>query len=105
LWIIVNPDLFIELGNFSFESNIILFSFAMLSVLIPLTFYNIGLRNLKATQATSIGLLEPVMVVIFAYIIVNETMSLIQIISGIIVLLSIYLLEYYRQRIDDIEKK
>jgi len=105
LWIIINPNLFVELSSFSFQSNMILFFFAMLSVLIPLTFYNIGLRNLKATQATSIGLLEPVMVVVFAYIFVNETMSLIQIISGIIVLLSIYLLESYRQKIDYIEKK
>lgn len=105
LWLIVNPFLFIELGNYSLKSNMILLGFAMLSVLIPLIFYNIGLRNLKASQATSIGLLEPVMVVIFAYLIVGETMTLVQIISGSIVLLSIYLLEYYRLKIDYVEKK
>lgn len=100
LWFIINPGIFVELKYYPYDANLILFGFAMLSVLIPLAFYNAGLRYLKASQATGIGLLEPVMVVIFAYIIIGETMSAVQILSGLIVLLSIYLLEYYRIKID-----
>ncbi len=105
LWFIVNPSIFSEIAAFPLDSNLILFGFAMISVLIPLAFYNIGLHYLKASQATSIGLMEPVMVVIFAYFIVGESMSTVQAVSGVIVLISIYLLEYFRIKIDSNIKK
>ena len=105
LWFIVHPTIFGELASYPMESNLILFGFALLSVLLPLGFYNVGLSRLKASQATSIGLMEPVMVVIFAYFIIGETMSLLQSLSGIVVLVSIYLLEYYRIKIDANFKK
>lgn len=105
LWFIVNPSIFSEIAAFPLNSNLILFGFAMISVLIPLAFYNIGLYYLKASQATSIGLMEPVMVVIFAYFIVGESMSTVQALSGVIVLISIYLLEYFRIKIDSNIKK
>lgn len=105
LWFFVNPFVFQDIAQYPFESNIILFGFAMISVLIPLALYNLGLHHLKASQATSIGLMEPVIVVIFAFFLVGETMNAIQAVSGIVVLVSIYLLEYFRVKIDADFKK
>ena len=102
LWFIINPNIFVDLKDYPFQMNMILFGFALLSVLIPFIFYNYGLQYLKASQATSIGLLEPVFVALFAYFFIGETMSPIQIVSALCVLVSIYLLEYSRTKIDTV---
>jgi drug/metabolite transporter (DMT)-like permease len=102
LWFIINPNIFVDIKDYPLKMNMILFGFALLSVLAPLIFYNYGLQYLKASQATSIGLLEPVFVALFAYIFIGETMSFIQIVSALCVLVSIYLLEYSRMKIDTV---
>ena len=102
LWFVINPNIFIEIKNYSLNINMILFGFALLSVLAPLIFYNYGLKYLKASQATSIGLLEPVFAALFAYFFISETMNLVQIISALCVLVSIYSLEYSRMAIDTV---
>ena len=102
LWFVINPNVFVELTNYSFKMNMTLFGFALLSVLLPLFFYNHGLQYLKASQAASIGLLEPVFVALFAYLFIGETLTLVQIISALFVLVLIYLLEYYRTKIDTV---
>ena len=102
LWFIINPNVFIDMKDYPLKMNMILFGFALLSVLAPLIFYNYGLKYLKASQATSIGLLEPVFVALFAYLFIGETMNFIQIVSALCVLVSIYLLEYSRTKIDTV---
>jgi len=102
LWFVINPNICIEIQSYPLNINMILFGFALLSVLAPLIFYNYGLKYLRASQATSIGLLEPVFVALFAYFFIGETMNLVQIISALCVLVSIYLLEYSRMTIDTV---
>jgi drug/metabolite transporter (DMT)-like permease len=100
LWILINPSIIHQLIYLSPNDILVLFSFAVISVLIPMFCYNSGLKYLKATQATTIGLCEPVVVVFTAFYILGEDISFIQAVSGAIVLLSIYFLEYFRRRID-----
>jgi drug/metabolite transporter (DMT)-like permease len=100
LWFFVKPSFVLAVFQFDYIDFLILVPFALFSVLIPMTVYNIGLRYLKASQATALGLLEPVIVVIASFFIINEKISIIQGVSMSIVLLSIYFLEYFREKID-----
>jgi drug/metabolite transporter (DMT)-like permease len=104
LWFIVKPSFVKTVFQFELIDFEILIPFALFSVLIPMTVYNMGLKYLRATQATALGLLEPVVVVISSFFIINEKISFIQGISIVIVLLSIYFLEYFRDKIDHYEK-
>jgi drug/metabolite transporter (DMT)-like permease len=101
LWFCFNPGVFNQLSNFKINDLFILIAFAMLSVLIPMFLYNSGLKYLRATQATTIGLSEPVIVVFSAFFIIHENISTIQAISGVIVLILIFLLEKIRNKLDN----
>jgi drug/metabolite transporter (DMT)-like permease len=58
--------------------------------LVPYLLVTTAIKNISASTASIIGMLEPILAGIFAWVVLNETFNLIQIIGGAVVLVGIY---------------
>ena len=96
-WIIL--DLFVHEGirvvNFNEFTTLAVFSFT--SVLIPYFFYFSGLRLLLPSTAVIVSTLEPVVAIVTAFVFLGETLRLLQVTGGVLVILAVALLEVYRE--------
>jgi drug/metabolite transporter (DMT)-like permease len=63
----------------------------ILGTMVPYLFVVGGLRRLDASKSSVIGMLEPVLAGIFAWILLGQGWSLIQLIGALIVLIGIYI--------------
>jgi drug/metabolite transporter (DMT)-like permease len=63
----------------------------VMGTIVPYLFVISGLRILSASKSSVIGMLEPVLAGIFAWIWLNQSWDLIQLIGAAIVLIGIYL--------------
>lgn len=86
-WLIVNPPWKVAAQHYSEREWLFLFGFAMISMLLPFTFYLGGLRLLDPTSAIVTSCLEPVFASVLAAIFVGERLNVWQIV-GIGVVLS-----------------
>jgi drug/metabolite transporter (DMT)-like permease len=68
----------------------------MISVLIPYFFYFTGLKFIQPSSAIITSTLEPVVAIISAWVIVEEKLSLIQLIGAIFVISAVALLQIKR---------
>lgn len=71
--------------------------FSMMSILIPYFFYFTGLKYLVPSTAVIVSTLEPVVAIVTAYFILGEGMRASQLAGGILVIVSVVILEIYRQ--------
>lgn len=78
-WAIINPPWKIAAAHYSGYQWLFLFVFALLSMLIPFSFYLSGLHHLDATRAIVTSGLEPVFTVIMAATFVGENPAAIQV--------------------------
>lgn len=93
-WFFFNPPW--KILNYLLNDWLIFFTFAMISVLIPYFFYFNGLRYIPPSSAIITSTLEPVIAIVSAWIIVDEKLSLVQILGSILVLTSVVLLQIKR---------
>jgi|YelNatPaOPRAMG01_1025707.scaffolds.fasta_scaffold00454_12 drug/metabolite transporter (DMT)-like permease len=71
--------------------------FSMTSVLIPYYFYFTGLKYLVPSTAVIVSTLEPVVAIVTAYLFLGEKMSVSQLAGGVLVILSVVVLEQFQQ--------
>jgi drug/metabolite transporter (DMT)-like permease len=71
----------------------ILFAMAGLSTVFPIFFLNAGIQKLGATKASITGTIEPVVTIVWAVLLLGETIQGIQLVGGILVLISVILLQ------------
>ncbi len=95
-WLMFNPPWKILNSDFSLSDWIVFFIFAMISVLIPYFFYFTGLKFIQPSSAIITSTLEPVVAIISAWVIVEEKLSLIQLIGAIFVISAVALLQIKR---------
>ena len=62
-----------------------------MGTLVPYLLVTSAIKNIDASTASIIGMLEPILAGGFAWILLKETFNLIQLIGGAIVLVGIYL--------------
>ena len=87
LWLIVNPPWKIVAAHYTTGQWLFLLAFAILSMLIPYSFYFTGLQYLDATRAIVTCCLEPVCAILIAALALGEILTVPQIL-GIVVTLS-----------------
>jgi drug/metabolite transporter (DMT)-like permease len=92
-WISVNPPARIAAAHYSPTAWLFLFVFAMLSVLIPFSFYFAGLQHLDPTKAIVVSCLEPVFTVLIAAIALKEVVRPFQALGIVMVLAAIIVVQ------------
>ena len=96
-WMIVNPPTKILDAHYSAAAWVFLLMFAMLSVLVPFSFYFAGLQHLDPTKAVIVSCLEPVFTILIAALALKEVVRPIQAL-GIVMVLSAILIVQRRVR-------
>jgi drug/metabolite transporter (DMT)-like permease len=95
-WLFFNPPWNILTAHYSVNEWKTFFLFAMISVLIPHSFYYRGIQYLTASQAIITATAEPVVAIVAAFIILGETLTLLQILGAVFVITAIGLLQFKR---------
>ena len=92
-WICVNPPARIAAAHYSSTAWFFLFVFAVLSVLIPFSFYFAGLQHLDPTKAIVASCLEPVFTVLIAAVTLHELVGPMQALGMLMVLAAIIVVQ------------
>jgi len=85
-WMIVNPPWSIAAAHYSARQWAFMVMFAVISVLLPFSFYFAGLQYLDATRAVVTSCLQPVFAILFAAAFIAETVHWLQAVGITIVL-------------------
>lgn len=92
-WIIVNPPAKVLAAHYSTTAWMFLLIFAMLSVLVPFSFYFAGLQYLDPTKAVIVSCLEPVFTILIASLALKEVVRPIQALGIVMVLSAILIVQ------------
>ena len=68
----------------------------VLGTAVPFWLEVLALQNIRASQASVIGMLEPLFAIVIAWIALSESMTALQVIGAIVVLSGVYLTERSR---------
>lgn len=85
-WLVVNPPWKVVAAHYSGEQWLFLAVFAMLSMLLPFSFYFAGLQYLDATRAIVTSCLEPVFAILIAAAFLSEGLEPLQMVGVVVVL-------------------
>jgi drug/metabolite transporter (DMT)-like permease len=85
-WLVVNPPWKVVAAHYSGEQWLFLAVFAMLSMLLPFSFYFAGLQYLDATRAIVTSCLEPVFAILIAAAFLGEGLGPLQVVGVVVVL-------------------
>jgi drug/metabolite transporter (DMT)-like permease len=85
-WLVVNPPWKVLAAHYSGEQWLFLGVFAMLSMLLPFSFYFAGLQYLDATRAIVTSCLEPVFAILIAAAFLSERLGPLQMVGVVVVL-------------------
>jgi drug/metabolite transporter (DMT)-like permease len=66
---------------------------AGLSTVFPIFFLNAGIQKLGATKASITGTIEPVLTILWAVLLLGETIQSVQLVGGVLILISVILLQ------------
>jgi drug/metabolite transporter (DMT)-like permease len=94
-WLITNPPWNILAQHYAASDWGILWLFAIVSILIPQTAFAFGLKLLKASMAGIIGILEPIIAIVAAYLLLGESLNTIQLIGAVVVVSAVGLLQVH----------
>jgi drug/metabolite transporter, DME family len=92
-WICINPPENIIAKHYTCSEWGILWMFAVVSILIPQIAFAAGLKYLDASTAGIISIMEPVIAIVAAFLILGESLNIIQMFGGSMVLLAVLLLQ------------
>lgn len=92
-WLCVNPPWNVIAKHYNYSDWGILWMFAIVSILIPQMAFASGLKHLDASTAGIISVMEPVVAIVAAFLILGESLSVIQMFGGLMVLLAVGLLQ------------
>lgn len=92
-WMFFNPPWKIVSAGYSLETWELFFGFAMISILIPHSFYFGGIRYLTASRAIITATFEPIVAIVSAYIVLGESLVPAQILGAVLVLAAIVILQ------------
>lgn len=92
-WLFVNPPWRVIAAHYSGPQWVFMVLFSISSVLIPFSFYFVGLRHLDATSAIVTSCLQPVFSILIAAIVLGELVGKIQIVGILLVLASTLLVQ------------
>ena len=94
-WLFFNPPWAIIRKNYQAADWGFLWLFAVVSILIPQAAFTSGLRLIDASKAGIISILEPVIAIVAAFLILGESLNVIQLFGGGMVLAAVALLQIH----------
>ena len=94
-WLCINPPWNIIAKNYSLSDWGMFWMFAIMSILIPQTAFVSGLKYLDASTAGIVSILEPVIAIIAAFLILGESLSVIQLFGAVLVVGAVGLLQVH----------
>jgi len=92
-WTVFNPPWKVIAAHYSAMQWLFMLAFSIVSVLLPFSLYFAGLRYLDPTRAIIVSCLEPVFSIIIAVLVLDETLSAIQIVGVLLVLAAIIVIQ------------
>jgi len=92
-WLCINPPWNIIAKHYTCSDWGILWMFAVVSILIPQIAFAAGLKYLEASMAGIISVMEPVIAIVAAFLILGESLTIVQMFGGLMVLLAVVLLQ------------
>lgn len=92
-WLCINPPWNIIAKNYTYGDWGMFWMFAIISILIPQTAFASGLKLLDASTVGIVSILEPVIAIIAAFLILGESLSVIQMFGGVLVVVAVGLLQ------------
>ena len=92
-WLCINPPWAILAKNYIYSDWEIFWMFAIISILIPQTAFASGLKLLNASTVGIVSILEPVIAIIAAFLILGESLGVMQIFGAVLVVAAIGLLQ------------
>ena len=101
-WLLFNSPADIMAYHFSAETCGMFFGFALISILIPHSFYFAGVQYLTASRAIITATFEPVVAIVSAYIFLRETLSPVQICGALLVIAAIGVLQLKREEMPEL---
>ncbi len=104
-WLCINPPWHIIAKNYTYYDWGIFWIFAIISILIPQTAFASGLKLLDASTAGIVSILEPVIAIIAAFLILGESLSVMQLFGAVLVVAAVGLLEIHPMFIKNIRSK
>jgi drug/metabolite transporter (DMT)-like permease len=95
-WLVIDPPWRIIAAAYPADLWGIFFVFAMISILIPHSFYFAGIRRLTASRAIITATFEPVVAILSAFLILREELTAVQLGGGAVVLAGVAILQIGR---------
>jgi drug/metabolite transporter (DMT)-like permease len=92
-WLFVVPPWRVLQGGYDAGTWLAFLAIATLGTALPFGLFVSGLRLLPATQASVLGMLEPVVASVAAYLVLGETLLPLQVLGGLLVLAGVLLAE------------
>jgi drug/metabolite transporter (DMT)-like permease len=92
-WLLLNPPWRIFSVHYSSEQWLFLAFFAVVSMLIPFSFYFAGLKYLEPTRAIVASCLEPIFAILIAAVALHETVRSSQVVGMLMVLAGIVIVQ------------
>jgi drug/metabolite transporter (DMT)-like permease len=83
-------------ANISFPIWVMTISMILLGTVIPFSLALASMKYLRASQASTVGLTEPLFATLIAWILLGEALSATQIIGGALILLGVFIAERAR---------
>ena len=104
-WLVMNPPWVIVAAAYSTGMWEMFIIFAVISILIPHSLYFGGIRYLTASRAIITATFEPVVAILSAFLFLGESLSLIQILGAVLVIVAIAILQLRREpEVEDSER-
>jgi drug/metabolite transporter (DMT)-like permease len=92
-WLCINSPWDIVAKNYTLNDWEVFWMFAIISILIPQTAFASGLKLLDASTVGIVSILEPVIAIIAAFLILGESLTIIQILGAVLVVVAVGLLQ------------
>jgi len=99
-WQLVNPPWKVAAQHYSGEQWLFLLAFAIISMLVPFSFYFAGLQHLDPTRAVVTACLEPVWAIALTAMFLQEFVSAMQVVGIVLVLAATILVQLPDRRAD-----
>jgi len=96
-WLFIHPPWQVVAAHYSARQWAFMALFSIASILLPLSFYIVGLHHLDATRAIVTSCLEPVFSILIAALVLGELVGKIQIAGILLVLASTLLVQFETQ--------
>jgi|ERR1041385_1027191 drug/metabolite transporter (DMT)-like permease len=92
-WLFFNSPVQVLAANYSSATWEMFFGFAMISILIPHSFYFLGIRHLTASRAIITATVEPIVAIVSAFIFLQEVLLPVQLAGAVLVIAAIGILQ------------